>query len=195
MAGEFDPAIQRLVDDIQKDEETLLSKKRMVNQLCEYAKRPPLYPDAESGQKATVSAIRTDQFYGKPLATAIREYLEMRRASNMGAAAVREIFDALKTGGFKFEAKDETNAMRGLRQSLTKNSVTFHKLPNGSYGLREWYPNVKPAKDNGGEAEDPENESAGDDEPPADSAQSTEASAESKSDDEPLSRAEEEILG
>ena len=35
--------------------------------------------------------------------------------------------------------------------SLTKNSQTFHKLPNGKYGLREWYPAVKDKKPGSGE--------------------------------------------
>lgn len=146
MAGDFDPAINRLVDEITKDETSLQEKKRMVNTLCSYASRSPMYPDAENVTK-TVGTILPDQFYGKPLATATREYLEMRRASNLGAATIKEIFENLQAGGFKFETKNEANAMRGLRQSLTKNSVTFHKLPNGTYGLMEWYPNARPQKD------------------------------------------------
>ncbi len=145
MSGEFDGAIQRILTDIEADEKALLEKKRMVNQLCGYDQRPPHFPDAEAADSISVSAIRPDQFYGQPLATVIRQYLEMRKVSGVGAAAVREIYEALKSGGFKFEAKDE-NAVRGLRQSLTKNSATFHKLPNGTYGLREWYPNAKAPK-------------------------------------------------
>jgi hypothetical protein len=154
MAGDFDPAINRLVDEINKDEAALQEKKRMVNTLCSYASRAPMYLDAEKLAK-TVGAILPDQFYGKPLATATREYLEMRRASNLGAANIKEIFENLQAGGFKFETKNEANAMRGLRQSLTKNSVTFHKLPNGTYGLLEWYPNAKPQKDKPTDDEEP----------------------------------------
>jgi hypothetical protein len=90
--------------------------------------------------------VRSDEFYGQPLATAIRAVLEKRKGAGIGPAAVRDIYDTLGSGGFKFEAKDEDNAIRGLRQSLTKNSSTFHKLPNGLYGLLEWYPNAKPAR-------------------------------------------------
>ena len=39
--------------------------------------------------------------------------------------------------------------MDSLRISLGKSSHTFHKLPNGQYGLLEWYPNVKPPKKRG----------------------------------------------
>ncbi|MGX9572540.1 hypothetical protein [Mesorhizobium sp. f-mel] len=176
MAGEFDPAIQRLVADIDEVEATLLNKKRMVNQLCDYAGRPHMYADAQLIVGAGAGLIRPDQFYGQPLASAIRFYLEMRFARGQGAATVREIFDALKQGGFKFETKDDANAERGLRQSLTKNSVTFHKLPNGTYGLLEWYPNAKPAKPDETEARNGKNKPADDVSSSTGSATSSDAS-------------------
>jgi hypothetical protein len=144
--SEFDPAINRLVEDITKAESRIAEQKRMVNRLCELAERPPLYANIDEPNAPQIGNIRTDRFYGQPLATAIRDYLQMRKASGLGAASVREIYDTLIKGGFKFEAKDDVNAQRGLRQSLTKNSATFHKLPNGAYGLLEWYPGAKPAR-------------------------------------------------
>ena len=142
---ELDAVIQGLVKVIEEAERRLAEQKRVVNGLCESAGKPVLYKDID---KATVNLgnIRSDSFYGQPLAAAIRVILEMRRAASNGPATVREIYDTLVLGGFKFETKDEVNAVRGLRQSLTKNSGTFHKLPGGSYGLLEWYPNAKPAR-------------------------------------------------
>jgi hypothetical protein len=61
----------------------------------------------------------------------------------MGPATVKEIYDALKAGGYKFETKNDANAMRNLRISLTKNTSIFHKLPGGEFGLNEWYPKLK----------------------------------------------------
>jgi hypothetical protein len=53
----------------------------------------------------------------------------------------------MKLGGYHFQAKNDDYAKRGLYQSLTKNSSTFHKIPaNGKYGLLEWYPAAKAAK-------------------------------------------------
>lgn len=49
-------------------------------------------------------------------------------------------------GGYQFETKDDNNAMRGMRISMAKN-IKFHKLPNGKWGLKEWYPNVKEDKE------------------------------------------------
>ena len=146
----LEATIQGLVDMINQDEEQLVANKRTVNRLCLRAGRPAMYPDADLTTGVQLGNIRSDQYYGQPLATAIRSILESRRASNLGAATVREIYDTLIKGGFKFDAKDE-NAIRGLRQSLTKNSGTFHKLPNGGYGLLEWYPGAKPARPSDGD--------------------------------------------
>ena len=179
MAGEFDPAIQRLVADIDEGEAALLVKKRMVNQLCDYAGKPHIYSDAQLNRAAGNGIIRPDQFYGQPLATATRTYLEMRHGRGQGAASVREIFDALKQGGFKFETKDDANAERGLRQSLTKNSVTFHKLPNGTYGLLEWYPSAKPVRPDDGA----KNKPVDDGQPSTGSATSSDASLNSDEED------------
>jgi len=142
---DYDSIIEGLVKVIDEAEKKVAEQKRVVNGLCEAAGRPPLYQNIDTASSLNLGNIQSDQYYGQPLATAMRSILEMRKAIGRGPATVREIYDTLMQGGFKFEAKDE-NALRGLRQSLTKNSAVFHKLPNGSYGLLEWYPNAKPAR-------------------------------------------------
>lgn len=91
-------------------------------------------------------SIKSDTFYGKKMQTAVREYLEMRKAAGDGPATPREIFDALKSGGFQTDAKDDNVALVSLRAMMRKRSHYFHKLPNGKYGLTSWYPNAKVAK-------------------------------------------------
>jgi hypothetical protein len=94
--------------------------------------------------------FRSDEFYGQPLSTVVRTILEKRRAANLGAASVAEIYDAMEQGGFSFGSSNSENAKRNLRISLTKNSAIFHRLPNNRYGLLEWYPNVREAKSRAG---------------------------------------------
>lgn len=142
---DYEKIIDGLVKVIEEAERKVAEQKRVVNGLCETAGRPLLYSNIDAASSVNLGNIQPDQFYGQPLATAMRSILEMRKATGRGPATVREIYDTLTQGGFKFEAKDE-NALRGLRQSLTKNSGVFHKLPQGSYGLLEWYPNAKPAR-------------------------------------------------
>src|SRR5439155_2433741 len=92
--------------------------------------------------------LHSDSFTGKKLGSATREYLEIRKRSGGDAPATsREIFDALKEGGFVSGAKDDATALVVLRTMLRKNTVTFVKLQNGKYGLRAWYPNLKAPKE------------------------------------------------
>jgi hypothetical protein len=163
MSEHVKQTIADLQDELRQQEQSVIETKRLINTLCKRAGMDPIYGDAELAISSGPSlSIRGDQFYGQPLATCIREILEMRKALNQGPATVNEIYDALATGGFKFETKNEDNAKRGLRISLTKNTSIFHKLPTGKFGLLEWYPNAKAAKpkDDGDDDDDqPEQES------------------------------------
>ena len=143
--------IRRTIEEVQNKvrqaEDETARLKRMANELAGMAGMPAIYAQVESTETPSISSIRRDQWYGQPLATAIREYLEMRRAANLGPATVNEIFDSLTAGGFKFDTKDDDNSKRGLRISLTKNTSIFHRLPDKKhYGLLEWYPDVKEKK-------------------------------------------------
>ncbi len=150
----YDSAISVLVAKIDGQMQPILEDQRTVNRLCTLAGRAPLYPDAESGRYGARS-IKRDQFHGKPLATAVKQYLEVRGPSDrggLGAATVNEIYDALIEGGYKPETEDELHAKRGLRIALTKNSYLFYRVSSdrseggSTYGLLEWYPNAKPQK-------------------------------------------------
>jgi len=141
-------AIAVLQDRIRSKEEDVIRLKRTVNEMCADAGEEPPYPVIGSADATTsLSSLRSDQFYGHTIYGAARNYLEMRKNAGMGAASVNEIYAALRTGGFKFEAKDDENAKNGLRVSLRKQSTLFHRLPNGDYGLLTWYPKAKQPKE------------------------------------------------
>jgi hypothetical protein len=125
---------------LQEQEQAVIDTKKFINQVCQFAGRDPLYV-IEDGTGQTLAAIRSDTFYGKSITTAVREFLEMRRASNLGAASHAEIITALKSGGFDFEtiSSDEAVAHRTIATTLGKNSGIFHRLPNGNWGLKGWY--------------------------------------------------------
>jgi hypothetical protein len=143
MRAEFQPAIEALQRELADFERKVAETKTTINRLCQAAGEETPYPDVEAATKPTIAAIRPDTFYGKAITTAAREYLEMRRAANLGPATPREVYDALVRGGYRFATKDETNAIIGVRATLRKNSSIFHRLPNGEYGLLSWYPNAK----------------------------------------------------
>lgn len=148
MTDAFAPAIAALQGELADVERKARELKSTINVLCKHAGQPELYPNVETEQSGTASigSIKADTFYGKVIGTAAREYLEMRKVANLGPATPREIYDALVQGGYQFETKNEQVALVSLRSNLRKNSRTFHKLPNGQYGLLAWYPNAKPAK-------------------------------------------------
>jgi hypothetical protein len=139
-------------------------KKLMVNGLCELAGLAPRYPDAEQESRRAATTIRSDEYYGKPIATVVRAILERRGAANLGAASVNEIYEEMVAGGYHFGGKNEDNNKRGLYITLGKNTTAFHKLPNGRYGLRGWYPDIKGSKDTKGKGNG--TEAQGNDEKP-----------------------------
>lgn len=148
MRDEMKPAIDALLVELADQEKQVTETKLLINRLCARSGMELMFPDAAAASgSGSVATIRPDSFYGKVLNTAAREYLEMRRAANLGPATPREVYEALVKGGYASEAKDETTAMVTLRATLRKNSSIFHRLPNGTYGLLSWYPNAKPQRD------------------------------------------------
>lgn len=143
MSKTVDEAIRDLQVEIAKDEAALQKKKETVNTLCTVVGRPPIYAAQAASEPSFAGPVRADQFYGQPLAAAVRTILEMRKNANLGAASVAEVYDVLVSGGYRFETKNEDIARKSLRNSLAKNTALFHKLPNGRFGLGSWYPKVR----------------------------------------------------
>jgi hypothetical protein len=154
----FQPAIDELEKDLIEAERHVNTLVSAINVLRAKSGLPPRSPNSVSGgdirpgvsapteSGPIVSHIKHDTFFGKRMGTAAREFLEMRKSQGQGPAKTREIFDALKAGGFQFNTRDDSIAVVSLRNTITKNSVMFQKLPNGTFGLRAWYPNAKQDK-------------------------------------------------
>ncbi len=147
---------QELMPAITVLERRLGEAERKVNELLgalnilrEEAGLPPRPPSRGDGDDASApTQIKSDSFFGKKQQTAIREYLEMRRAQGLGPARPREIYDALMTGGFEYVTKDADTALVGLRALLRKRSNVFIKVgANGAYGLLSWYPDARRSRD------------------------------------------------
>lgn len=143
---ELMPAINMLQQELDDAERQAAGIRDALNLLRKRAGLGPIAANAVAGQPAGITQIKSDTFYGKRQQTAVREYLEMRKLQDLGPAKPREIFEALKAGGFQYETKDDNVAMVGLRALLRKRTGIFHKMPNGSYGLTSWYPHAKASK-------------------------------------------------
>jgi hypothetical protein len=142
---------ETFIAKVEQLERELLEHKKMVNMLLKTLGEPERY-NLEPEPEAAVPVHgnwRSDEFYGQPLAAVVRKILLARKAVNLGAAPVNDIYAAMKEGGFDFGSQDDESAKHGLRASLRKNTFAFHRLPNGNYGLKEWYPAAKERKSNG----------------------------------------------
>lgn len=169
MNQDFAPAIAALQGELKEIEKKAREIKGAINTLCKLSGSPEMFTITDEQEIGSIANIRADTFYGKTISSAAREYLEMRRAANLGPATTRDIFDALVKGGFKFDTANDNNSMISLGSTLRKNSKVFHRLPTGQFGLLAWYPNAK-AEKGGKETDDSQDEtkSATDNEPVAD---------------------------
>jgi hypothetical protein len=142
----IDKMIETLKAKVIEKEKEFNEAKKMANIFCQMFGKPSLYTIEEQSAAVLVGQLRGDEYYGRPLATVITNILETRKMQGAGPATVREIYDQMLGGGYQFEAKDADNSMRGIRISMAKNQK-FHKLPNGKWGLAEWYPSIKENKE------------------------------------------------
>jgi hypothetical protein len=134
MSDRLSAAIEELEAQLQEQQQEVANTKKLINSLLKRMGQEPRYTDV-SVEKG--GAIRDDEFYGKPLATAVQMYLERRHQ----AIPAEDILSGLEKGGFNFKALEwsDNARFRNLVISLAKNSATFHRLPNGSFGLTAWY--------------------------------------------------------
>ncbi len=137
MQDELSPAIARLENQLSEQNRAAFETKRSINLLLKMAGQPPRYTEDE---ELSGGAVRPDQFYGKGIVTSAAEYLSMRKQ----ACQPEEILRALESGGFDFDILPwgKSDRLRSFAISLAKNTGAggkFHKLKNGSFGLRSWY--------------------------------------------------------
>ena len=137
MADELGPAVTALQRKLDEQMQSVTDTKRTINMLLKMSGQPALYTDVDSERNGTV---RADQFYGKGLATSAAEYLAMRKQ----ACPPDEILRGLESGGFDFDVVGwkPDDRLRPLAISLAKNTGSagkFHRLKNGTFGLRSWY--------------------------------------------------------
>ena len=142
---EIEQAVKPLEDKLQLALAEVKKLKNAINTYYEAMGQTIKYIDV--GQEGVQGAApRPDEYYGRPLATVTAEVLEKRKKAGIGAATLDQLFTELSHGGFKFEGKNEGIQKRGLAISMSKNQK-FHKLPNDTWGLTKWYPDVKDKKE------------------------------------------------
>jgi hypothetical protein len=143
--SKLEGAIEALLEELQTQLDQVADTKRTINTLLRRIGKEPQFLDVATESVSSASVrIRPDQFYGRALATSVEEFLENRKkATGDQACAPAEIMAGLEAGGFDFKAQGwkDNDRLRSLSITLGKNPK-FHRLPNGTYGLISWYPNV-----------------------------------------------------
>lgn len=131
-------AVEALQEELVSKMQEVAETKKMINALRKRMGEEPLYMDVDTPDAG--GTTRPDMYYGKPLSTAARMFLERRKT----ACLADDIMKGLQAGGFDFSSLNwkENDRLRLLAVTLGKNSQTFHRLPNGTVGLLEWYPTV-----------------------------------------------------
>jgi hypothetical protein len=134
MSDELAPAVAALQQKLGEQQKAVAETKKTINMLLKMMGQDPAYRDDEDESSGI---IRADQYYGKGLATAAQEYLTMRKQ----ACQPEEILRGMVAGGFDFDVIGwkEADRVRSLSMSLAKNVAKFHRLKNGSFGLKSWY--------------------------------------------------------
>jgi hypothetical protein len=150
VTNNLEAAIGDLTEKLQKQMNDVSETKRAINVLLRMVGKEPMFPDESPEQVGAALNIEPDQYYGRPLATCVQEYLENRRkTTGKKAIQVEDILTALTQGGFDFKAQGwrDNDRLRSLSISLAKNTKVFHRLPNGWFGLLSWYPDVVAKKE------------------------------------------------
>jgi len=121
----FDTAISELENRIRNMQITLETLKQLRTQ-----------PDGgviSSGfSRPAENEVRHDTFFEMTIADAVRKYLTMVKVTKSTA----DIADALERGGLKHSSKDFPTTVR----SVLGQRDDFTRVPNGDWGLSEWYP-------------------------------------------------------
>lgn len=146
MDDRISPAIEALQQRLQQQLLDVSETKKAINMLCKATGQEPMYRDVEP-EAVGGGSSRRDRYYGRPLSTVAQEFLEARKEACMPD----EIFEGLRAGAFDFKAQgwggNEKDWIRNLSISLAKNTKSFHRLPNGAFGVITWYPDIVAKKD------------------------------------------------
>jgi hypothetical protein len=144
MSKDLEKAVESLYSEMDGLHLRLAEIKKTINSLSALMGKNQPFADVDYSSISGNTSIRPDQFFGKGLATSVKEFLKIKGR----AVTAQEIYDSLKSGGFEFPKEwKEKFQMRNLTISLSKNSNDFvYVKSSNAYGLWEFYPEKKREK-------------------------------------------------
>ena len=123
----FEPVIAKLLAERDEINALIDALQRRVSR----ADGVPFTPQARATDD---TQIRHDSFFQMTIADAAKKYLVMVKTTKSTA----DIASALELGGLKHSSKDFPLTVR----SILHQSGGFTRVPNGDWGLTEWYPGM-----------------------------------------------------
>jgi hypothetical protein len=147
MSEHIETTIEHYRQKLATQEEAVRRTKRLINDLSADIGLEVPYPDVDDpSSTAAAIGLKGDEYHDKSQHVAARMILERRKKANLGPAHIDTLYDDLLRGGYLFDAPDVASRKKNLRDALTKASTVFHRLPNGLWGLVDWYESIKAAK-------------------------------------------------
>jgi hypothetical protein len=134
MDDKLQGAVDVLLEELAEQEKQSAETKRTINALMRRMGKSPMFDDVTVNDNLRAK-VRADEYYTKPLATAVTMFLQRRREP----VTTQEILKGLVQGGFEFKGWKEEDRLRLLASSMGKNTKYFHRVPSGAFGLVEWY--------------------------------------------------------
>jgi hypothetical protein len=132
--------------DYTKILDEMLAEREQLNQMIEWLKRRIGRPDAGSPTVQITKAepmrfprLAADAFFRMTVSEAIKAYLNIAKRPQ----TAREITDALKAGGLTFKAKNLYQTVFPTLSRMATETKEVDKLPDGTWGLAEWYSNSR----------------------------------------------------
>jgi len=120
----YDPAVAEVHAKLEELKTTLATLLRLQ---AEYGGSPAIAPSNRGGD----SEISHDSFFNMTIGDAAKKYLGMVKVTKSTA----DIAQALEQGGLKHSSKDFPTTVR----SILGPREDFTRVPNGDWGLTEWY--------------------------------------------------------
>ena len=93
-------AVEVLVEQLRDQEREVRETKKTINMLSRRMGEEPPYPESDESASFTGAAIRSDEYYGKQILSAVQMFLERGKRARL----LNEILAALESGGFDFRA-------------------------------------------------------------------------------------------
>ncbi len=155
-----DPMVKALTKELEEILRRAAEIKKFINDTYVYRGASPLYTDVDYVPAGGTLNLAHDQYFGKGLATAGKEFLQAKGR----AAPSDEIFEAFNKGGFEWPTNwKERDRLKNLAISLSKNRYDFvivRTSKGQAYGLYEFYPEKMKERERKKQGKSNETESA-----------------------------------